>query len=299
MEKVLFDTDIGSDIDDALALGYLLSEPECKLMGITTVSGCPELRAEMASAICRNVGRGDVPVHVGAPEALLVSMLQKDAPQARMLGNWEHDKFAPGNTAVEFMRRTILDNPGEITLLCVGPFTNAALLFASCPEIPGMLKRLVLMSGRFENGGDGEWNVINDPHAGAIVYGNGTGVFTRPPVHLSCGLDVTLKCRLEREECRRRISGHRVLAPVADFAEVWFEHSNVATFHDPLSAVCIFHPEVCEWKDTFVRISLVPPTAGYTVCDWRNQEKPHRIAAGVDPERFFDIYFRNISRLDA
>ena len=50
--KVLFDTDIGSDIDDAVALAYLLAQPHCELMGITTVSGQPIERAKLASAIC-------------------------------------------------------------------------------------------------------------------------------------------------------------------------------------------------------------------------------------------------------
>ena len=55
--KVLFDTDIGTDIDDAVALAYLLSQPRCELLGVTTVTGEADKRAEMVSAVCRNVGR--------------------------------------------------------------------------------------------------------------------------------------------------------------------------------------------------------------------------------------------------
>ena len=62
-EKVLLDTDIGVDIDDSFALAYLLAEPRCELVGITTVGGHPELRAEMASAICTAFGKGDIPIH--------------------------------------------------------------------------------------------------------------------------------------------------------------------------------------------------------------------------------------------
>ena len=42
MEKILLDTDIGGDIDDAICLAYLLKEPQCELVGITTVCGEPE-----------------------------------------------------------------------------------------------------------------------------------------------------------------------------------------------------------------------------------------------------------------
>jgi inosine-uridine nucleoside N-ribohydrolase len=77
--KVILDTDIGSDIDDALALAYLLSQLRCELVGVTTVTGEPQLRAEMVSVVCRNVGRDDVPVHSGCPEAMLIEMRQDPA----------------------------------------------------------------------------------------------------------------------------------------------------------------------------------------------------------------------------
>ena len=76
--KVLLDTDIGSDIDDAICLAYLLAKPECELLGITTVSGEPEKRAMLASAICRTAGR-DIPIFPGAPLPLLCLLYTSDA----------------------------------------------------------------------------------------------------------------------------------------------------------------------------------------------------------------------------
>ena len=64
MEKVLLDTDIGGDIDDAICLAYLLKEPQCELVGITTVCGEPEKRAAVADAICRAAGKR-VPIVAG------------------------------------------------------------------------------------------------------------------------------------------------------------------------------------------------------------------------------------------
>ena len=51
MEKILLDTDIDGDIDDAICLAYLLKEPQCELLGITTVCGESEKRAAIADAI--------------------------------------------------------------------------------------------------------------------------------------------------------------------------------------------------------------------------------------------------------
>ncbi len=288
-EKILLDTDIGTDIDDALALGYLLSEPRCELLGVTSVTGEPERRAEMVSAICRNVGREDVPIHAGCPEALLIPMKQTRAQQAGALGDWDRQRDFEPNSAVEFMRRTIRSNVGEVTLLAIGPMTNVALLFATDPQIPAMLKRLVLMCGRFFDSTDGvEWNASGDPHATAIVYG--AGCRAGPPRHVSFGLDVTLQCTMDADTCRKKFSA-RVLEPVLDFAEVWFARSDRITFHDPLAAACIFQPDLCTYAEGRVTVSLDAPTMGRTIFDSDSGEKPHAVASEVNAEAFFEHYF--------
>ncbi len=288
-QKLLFDTDIGTDIDDALALAYLLCEPRCELLGVTTVTGQPELRAEMVSAVCRHLGRDEVPIHVGCEKALLVDMRQKLASQAAALKAWPRQRFAKENTAIDFMRRTIRANPGEVTLLAVGPMTNIGVLFATDPEIPALLKQLVVMCGRFYTALDGEWNAFGDPHATAITYGN--TFHAKPPVHVSYGLDVTLQVTLHRDEARKRFAGIRALDPVRDFAEVWFGHSERVTFHDPLAAVGVFAPEVCTYEDRYVEVSLAEPTLGWTVPRHTCEHKPHRLAKTVDAAAFFDLYF--------
>lgn len=291
--KVLLDTDIGSDIDDALALAYLLKEPQCELLGVTTVTGQPELRAEMVSSICRNLGRDDVPIHVGCPLPMAIPQRQPHAPQAAKLGAWDRARFAPTNTAIEFLRSTIRANPGEITLLAIGPLTNVATLFTVDPELPSLLKGLVLMCGRFFDTLGGEWNAVLDPWATGIVYGNTT--HSRPPVHVSYGLDVTLKVTLPRDEARSRFAGIKALDPVRDFAEVWFERCERVVFHDPLAAVGLFHPEVCDYKDCFVEVSQTQPTLGWTVPTWnKDRANAHRVACAVRPDAFYDLYFNTL-----
>ncbi|MCB0108772.1 MAG: nucleoside hydrolase, partial [Caldilineaceae bacterium] len=162
-EKILLDTDIGSDIDDAVALAYLLAQPRCELLGITTVTGEPEKRAMIASAQCKLAGK-DVPIYPGAAEPLLIAQRQPHAPQATKLDRWEHDANFPKGEAIEFLRHTIRAHPGEITLFAIGPLTNIALLFHSDSEIPSLLKQLVLMCGVFRGmnwqGEALEWNAI-------------------------------------------------------------------------------------------------------------------------------------------
>src|SRR5215207_7526723 len=111
--KLLLDTDIGSDIDDAVCLAYLLAQPECELLGITTVSGEPEQRAMLASALCRVVSR-QVPIFPGAEAPLLGRQRQPRAPQASALTRWAHEERFPRGQAVEFLRQTIRAHPGEV-----------------------------------------------------------------------------------------------------------------------------------------------------------------------------------------
>ena len=201
--KVLLDTDIGSDIDDAVCLAYLLAQPQCDLLGITTVTGEPVERAKMASALCKVAGK-DIPIYPGVEDPMLIPLKQKKAPQASALERWPHETEFPQGEAVEFLRRTIRANPGEVTLLAIGPLTNIGLLFGVDPEIPSLLKSLVLMCGVFTNKlagvGPREWNAIGDSHATAMVYK------AAPPVHRSIGLDVTCQCQMDAAEVREHVA---------------------------------------------------------------------------------------------
>jgi len=289
--KVLLDTDIGSDIDDAICLAYLLANPDCDLLGITTVSGEAQRRAMMASALCRAAG-ADVPVYPGAECPLLVEQAQPTAPQANALGRWDHQTDFPRCQAVEFLRRTIRSHPGEVVLLSIGPLTNLALLFATDREVPSLLKALVMMCGvfthRMPNTAPAEWNAAGDPHATAIVYR------ANAPVHRSVGLDVTRQVTMDAAEVRQRFrAAGGLLRPVLDFAEVWFGGGrNVVTFHDPLAAATLFDPGVCGFERGAVEVELTSPRLlGMT--HWRagGDDAPHEVALTVDPQRFFNHYF--------
>lgn len=284
-EKVLLDTDIGSNIDDAVALAYLLSQPKCELLGVTTVSGPTEERAQLASAVCQAAGRAEVPVHRGCSGCLLVEQRQKDAPQARALGNWAHRRGFTAGTAVEFLRATIRAHPHEVTLLTIGPLTNIACLFTIDPEIPALLKRLVMMCGWYFEASCPEWNALLDPHAAAAVCQ------ARAPECRAVGLDVTRKCTLPKDEFLARFQAP-ALQPVRDFATVWLERNAEITFHDPLAAAVIFQPELCTWETGRIEVELDDPKRrGFTSFHPDATDRAHLVAKTVNPPCFFQHYF--------
>ncbi len=286
-KKILLDTDIGSDIDDAVCLAYLLANPECDLLGITTVTGQPVERARMTSAMCRAAGK-DVPIFAGLESPLLIRQRQPEAPQSRALANWPHQRDFPcGADAILFLRDTIRAHPGEITLLTIGPLTNIGVLFSLDPEIPSLLKGMFIMGGAFiprPGQYEMEWNEIVDPHAAAIVY-------SRPPqVQRSIGIDVTLQVQMDAQQVRQRFRS-ALLQPVLDFAEVWFREQDVITFHDPLAAACIFDPTICRFESGRIDIETTDPDKLGKTSFTPDLDAQQEVALEVQPDRFFKHFF--------
>lgn len=305
--KLLLDTDIGSDIDDAVCLAWLLREPACELLGITTVTGDVATRASLASSICHRLGHSQIPIHPGLAKPLIVpESRQPDVPQADIFaasGNkWKRTSASDfsRHEAVHFLQRTIRANPGEVTLLAIGPLTNIAALFTIDPEIPTLLKSLVIMGGNFTPvrwhgtiaAGRGEWNIWNDPHAAEIVY--------RAPVrlHRSIGIDVTMQVFMDVPSVHQRFHAPG-LDVVLDMAQVWFDSGRKEiTFHDPLAAVSIFYPEVCTYTHGRVNVVTEGLMEGYTLFNplpSTRAEAVHEVADTVSPEKFFQFYFQHFA----
>jgi inosine-uridine nucleoside N-ribohydrolase len=287
---ILLDTDIGSDIDDAMALAYLLAHPDCDLLGITAVTGEAVKRCRMASVLCRLAGRS-VPIHAGIEKPLRAAPRQTACPQAEGLSRWPHDTDFPADTAVDFLRDVIRSRPGEVTLLAIGPLTNVATLFTRDPEIPRLLRSLVLMAGAFTDacsrGTHMEWNVQLDPEAADIVY--------RAPVPrlVSVGLDVTTQVVMNGRDFLARCDRPRLLGPVADFTRVWLKDNATVTFHDPLAAALIFEPALCGLSRGRITVEL--EREGVKGATWFSPDDPkgpHEVAFSVEKDRFLEHYFK-------
>lgn len=307
MKKVLLDFDIGTEIDDAIALAYLLANPECELVGITTSCGESIKRAEMASVLCRAAGK-KVPIHAGCERPLLITQMETTAPQAAILPHYEHDTgFAP-NTAIPFMQKVIRENPGEVTLLAVAPMTNLGLLFAMDPELPELLDGLYLLCGSpthqrhdvvteslsamerddfirvLASQGILENNSIVDPHATSIVYR------ARCRNFVNIGSNVSSRVVMTPEEAERRFR-HPIMQVVMSIAREWFKDEPRVSFHDPLAAVCIFNDDVCSYKRGYMDCVLDSRLLGGMTIFREDPAGPHQVAWGVDGDKFFEHLF--------
>jgi inosine-uridine nucleoside N-ribohydrolase len=296
--KVLLDTDIDivGDIDDAMCLAYLLAQPGCDLLGITTVSWETDKRAMVASALCKAAGRR-VPIFPGAAAPLLVPLPSVESQQPydverAILERFDHDETFPRGQAVEFMRQTIRAHPGEVVLLAIGPLTNIGLLFAADPEIPQLLKGLVMMAGVFADRQPGadlrEWNARLDPHASAIVYRAAVSM------HRSIGLDVTRHVRMDAAELRRRLGG-RPPQPLGGMIAAWLATAPSVTFHDPLAAATIFEDRICRFEQGLVEVELASERLqGLTHWTPGGPATGHEVALAVNRDVFFEHYFSTL-----
>jgi len=292
VEKVVFDTDIGGDVDDALALAYLACEPNCRLLGVTIEAwgGNGPRQAEIASAVLRDLGV-DAPIAIGPGAGNVSGQRAPAVPKMPprywcVVTNLNHEAFSPRNDAVDFLRRTIRANPGEVTIVATGHFTNLSALFAVDPELPGLLRRLVVMGG--EMSGKGEWNAAYDPVATAVVFGNGNHARPRETVVLPA--DVTSPHHLAPAAARRGFfAGVPALELCAEAAECWYRTGNGLYFHDPMAAAALFHPDLCDYTNATVKVDLetgrtlfdTAPNAGRAML---------RVATRIDAARFMSVF---------
>jgi len=258
--KVVIDTDPG--VDDALAILLAAASPELDLMGLTTVFGncAVDVATRNALVLLDVAGRAEVPVARGAADPIASPYL---GPVAQVHGV---DGMGDGGplpepagspvapSAAEFLCRTAAANPGELTILAVGPLTNLALALRLRPDLDTLVDRVVVMGGNALVPGNAtpaaEANMHNDPEAADIVFG------ARWPVTM-VGLDVTHKVNLRGADIDRITAAPtpagRHLARALPRYRAFFEHTNGLDgmyVHDPSAVAYLVDPTmftVSEW----------------------------------------------------
>lgn len=147
-EKIIIDTDIGDDVDDAFAVVLALRSPELEILGITTTFGDTETRAKLVDRLLGEVNRLDIPVAVGAPTPTPAN----DRFTQRRYAEGAHFARLSHPQAVDFILEQIRRHPGQITLIAIGPLMNVGAAIDKAPETFRKLRRVVLMGGSIYRG---------------------------------------------------------------------------------------------------------------------------------------------------
>ena len=257
--RVILDTDIGTDVDDVLALALLLCSPELELVGVTCVYADVLLRARMVLRLLGLAGHPDVPVMAGVGRPLLgLAPVYWAGHEGEGLLEPGDDALAPSpEHAVDFLVRSVMDSPGEVHLVAVGPLTNVALAFLREPKLAQSLAHLTIMGGAARAAGRldlplAEHNIRCDPEAAHIVLGAGAPTTLIP-------LDVTTKTTIDAEGVARIRSGgapfHEALARQVELYPR-FRETGATFLHDPLAVAAILRPDLVRTEPLHIDVEL-------------------------------------------
>ncbi len=317
--RIIIDTDPG--IDDAMAIFLALRSPELKVEAITPVAGNVPLDLTLPNALrlLEIADRTDIPVAAGASHPLV----RRLATAGHVHGvnglagvEFPEPKTKPvRETAPEIIRRIVRENPGEITIVGVGPLTNVALALRADPELANMIPAIAIMGGSLSGGNmtpAAEFNLYVDPEAARIVFD------ANIPLTM-VGLDVTRKCRVSEEHIKQLEAANNPVSQAAGkILRATYErmrHGGEVTdidLHDALAVASLIDHDVITRKDYYVEVETVGEwTAGQTLgydghgpvrkspqMETSAPEPPPtelpykpnaQVAVGVDPDRFFRL----------
>lgn len=257
--RILIDTDIGDDVDDAFAL-LLAMDMRCDIVGVTTVFGNTQERARIAKKLLSLYGQGyeHVPVFAGYGDT-------QNAHLCQYTPDLENPLYRPDGdhpeTAVDFIIDSCRRYGEELTVVAIGPFTNIARVIEKDPAALSCAHRVVIMGGAYFRQYP-DWNVWCDPAAAACMFQSLEG--------LCClGADVTHKLALssEEDEAIDAYSGHAAQCYTAELYRMWKKASGrtVGVLHDPLAVYCAADPSVCLYESAPVAVVTEGYARGLTL----------------------------------
>ncbi|KAI1863168.1 uncharacterized protein JN550_009904 [Neoarthrinium moseri] len=314
--RIILDTDLsmgaGADVDDGFALALAHADPDIKLDLITTVNGNTDVESAtvLTGVLLNRLGINDVPLIQGSATPIIHTDLKR-TPASHVLKLKESARPRTLGYAPVAIVEHILTNPGDITLVAIGPLTNVAIALLLDPRIKSAIKELVIMGGLFfgtmySRDKPGEFNVFSDPEAARAVLRSGI-----PQRWI--GLDCTLKVRLTMEDAEDLKQSPSSFASFAgDASATYIKHQAVrfpgrpkmtsVPMHDPLAVAVVSRPDLCEYKDMAVSVITGNGEArGVLIADRLETPSPPtpncRVAVSVDAEAFRSHFLSLIKTL--
>ncbi len=289
-QKVILDTDIGDDFDDANALGLLLANPDYEILGVVVDYGNTPKRAQVACRFLYEVGREDIPVLVGRQtndDYTLKHFYTKQFYWGEGFDKKKPEKMEAADFIIDQLRKY----PGEVVLITIGPVTNIGDVLDKDPDALKLAKRVLCMFGSFYTGymnsplPSAEWNVKADLQASKRMISSGANFSF-------VGLDVTTFVLLKKEIIDLMVYRN---SPLTNSILALLSLSNhelgktEPIIYDSVALGLLLWPELFVTRKTFVKID----DKGYTVLD-DSKEANCEIAMSIDVDGFHKKYTETI-----
>lgn len=301
MIDLIYDCDItmglpGRDVDDGLALLYLLGSPKIRLLGVTSTFGNSSIQDvhPCLLSILEDLGRDDVPAFRGVSrEALRAAESSPTDPRG-----WD---ARADSDAARFLAETVRKNPGSVSILATGSPTNLLGAYRLHPGFFQDVKQIVLMGGITEplmiNGREmGELNFASDPEAALVALyagvppapagGSAKSVRSSPPLSPvpGCGVAVIsgnlcLEALLTRQRFRAFLvksnakGAKGFVAYLEEKILPWFswieQEYDLPGFHvwDATAALYLTDPQLFEPGNVLLRSNLDDLNRGFLRID--------------------------------
>jgi inosine-uridine nucleoside N-ribohydrolase len=279
---ILLDFDIGDDIDDTFALATVLASPELELRGVTTVGEDAYKRAQITCRFLTAVGSGKIPVAAGLPEKTTKPLPYWQVQYGNHASVYFRDPKPAKEKAPEFLYKHLKANPGELTIVAIGPLTNIAALLEKFPDSKGMIKRIVIMGGSVRRGyADGskpepEYNIAADIKAAQAVFKAGIPLTVAP-------LDATAMLKLDAARQKKLFdAGSLLTLSIQALVQLWQDKQDPVLF-DPVAVTLVYTEKFCTMEDAH----LVVDDKGFTK-EVAGKPANARVAVAIKKDEFLD-----------
>jgi purine nucleosidase len=302
MTKIILDTDIGTDVDDILALCLLLASPEAELIGVTTAYGDTRLRAKIVHQVLALTRRaGKVPIVAGNPEPLTPSRTVFWAGhEGQNLEASIPETVTVETNAEDFILQSVEQHPGEVTLVAIAPLGNIARAIQKSLQAMQGVKQIYIMGGNFNLQNThfpaAEHNITSDPEAARVVFESGLPIVLFP-------LDVTTKTHFGKQEVEQLQSATSELAQlVYSEVNIWMNFvrkrfgRDLTHMHDPLTLAALLNPAIIT-RSECVGINIEPQgkyTTGMTLPNPHHPRPNVQVVFDIDVQAFDVIFLERV-----
>jgi purine nucleosidase len=277
-QKVIFDCDLGGDIDDAFALALVVTSPEFDVLGVTLDHGLTEKRAQVACKMLYELGLEHIPVAVGRQTPSVIGKDKELAGYSAQF-HWAEgfSKTKPiATSAADFIIQNLHKYPNEVILFTVGPVPNIADVIQKDPQALKLAKKIYSMYGSFYLGygsnpiPSAEWNVMADVASAKLFSSSGVPI-------TYAGLDITTFVTLEEKQRMKLWMRQSPLTnALSGLYSLWSRETGneTPTLFDVVAVSMVLWPELFQTRPAHVRVI----EGGFTVVD---ESQPPNCEIGV------------------
>ena len=278
-QKIIFDCDLGGDIDDAFAVALILASPEFEVLGFVMDQGDTPKRAQVACKMLYETGMEDIPVIVG----------RKTNDYFTSQFHWAEGfkTVKPVNKdATDFIIENLRKYPDEIILFTVGPVPNIMDVLKKDPDALKLAKHVYSMFGSYYMGYDtgpipsAEWNVRGDEEAARMLAASGADI-------TYAGLDVTTYVNLNEGYRNKLLMRQSPLTNALSALYTLWRYESYAhpdpVLHDVVAVGMLLWPELYTTRKAYVKVI----EGGYTVID-ESKEPNCEIGMSIKKEEFLN-----------